>query len=88
MRRIIILIITSINCIFCSSQTKINKSKEIDITVKIGEIYSFKIDPIDAYFNDDDFERFGFKVDNVDVKSLTEGTVYTSDNLCGLYLIK
>lgn len=56
--------------------------------IKIGEIYSFKIDPIDAYFNDDDFQRFGFKVDNVDVKSLTEGTVYTSDNLCALYLIK
>ncbi|NML56717.1 hypothetical protein [Chryseobacterium cheonjiense] len=35
MRRIIILIITSINCIFCSSQTKINKSKEIDILIKM-----------------------------------------------------
>lgn len=56
--------------------------------IKIGASYSFKIDPIDAYFNDDDFQKFGFKVDNVDVKSLTEGTVYTSDNLCGLYLIK
>ncbi|NML56724.1 hypothetical protein [Chryseobacterium cheonjiense] len=33
MRRIIILIITSISCIFCSSQTKINKSKEIDISI-------------------------------------------------------
>lgn len=56
--------------------------------LKIGAIYSFKIDPIDAYFNDDDFQKFGFKVDNIDVKPLTEGTVYTSNNLCGLYISK
>jgi hypothetical protein len=56
--------------------------------IKTGASYSFKIDPIDAYFNDDDFQRFGFKVDNIDVKSLTEGAVYTSNNLCGLYLIE
>lgn len=61
---------------------------DIKNKIKIGEIYSFKIDPIDAYFNDDDFQNSGFKVDNADVKSLTEGTVYTSDHLCGLYLIK
>lgn len=54
--------------------------------IKIGAIYSFKIDPLDTYFNEDDFQKFGFKVDNVDVKPLTEGTVYTSNNLCGLYL--
>lgn len=56
--------------------------------IKIGEYYSFKIDPVDAYFNDDDFQRFEFYVEDVDVKPLTEGTVYTSDSLCGLYLIK
>ncbi len=54
--------------------------------IKIGAIYSFKIDPIDSYFNDDDFQRFGFKVDNVDVKPLTEGTIYTSNNLRTLYI--
>lgn len=59
---------------------------DIKNKIKIGASYSFKIDPIDAYFNDDDFQKFGFKVDNVDVKSLTEGTVYTSNNLCGLYI--
>jgi len=43
--------------------------------ITIGAIYSFKIEPLDTYFNDDDFQKFGFKVDNVDVKPLTEGTV-------------
>lgn len=54
--------------------------------ITIGAIYSFTIEPLDTYFNDDDFQKFGFKVDNVDVKPLTEGTVYTSNNLCGLYI--
>ncbi|ROI05033.1 hypothetical protein EGI16_06835 [Chryseobacterium sp. G0240] len=63
-------------------KNKFNKSAKI----KVGDSHSFRIDPVDAYFNDDDFQKFGFKVDNVDVKSLTEGTIYTSDFLCGLYL--
>lgn len=35
MKRLIILIIVSINCIFCSSQTKINNNKEVDILLKM-----------------------------------------------------
>ncbi|KPH14119.1 hypothetical protein [Chryseobacterium sp. ERMR1:04] len=54
--------------------------------IMVGQKYPLKIDPIDAYFNDDDFQKFGFNVEDVDVKPLTEGTVYTSDSLCGLYI--
>lgn len=51
----------------------------------VGKKYFLKIDPIDSYFNDDDFQKFGFMVENIDVKPLTEGSIYTSDSLCGLY---
>lgn len=41
MKKYIVVIITSFGCIFCSSQMKINKSKEIDILIdspwKFGE---------------------------------------------------
>jgi hypothetical protein len=56
--------------------------------IEMGKYYSFKIDPLDAYFNDDDFQKFGFMVEDVDVKTLTEGTIYTSDSLCGLYIFE
>ncbi len=71
------LIVTEKKC-----KNKFNTNAKI----KVGDSYSFKIHPVDAYFNDEDFQKFGFKVDNVDVKPLTEGTIYTSDFLCGLYL--
>lgn len=54
--------------------------------IVVGQKYFLKIDPVDEYFNDDDFQRFGFMVEDVDVKPLTEGTIYLSNNLCGLYI--
>lgn len=53
-----------------------------------GKKYYLKIDPLDSYFNDDDFEKAELKVDDVNVKNLTQGTVYMSNNLCGLYVLK
>lgn len=52
----------------------------------VGKKYSLRIEPLDSYFNDDDFEKAGFKVDDINVKSLTQGTIYMSNNLCGLYI--
>jgi hypothetical protein len=54
--------------------------------IVVGKKYSLKIDSLDSYFNDDDFEKSGFKVDDIDIKSLTQGTIYMSNNLCGLYI--
>ncbi|AZB28703.1 hypothetical protein EB354_05240 [Chryseobacterium balustinum] len=54
--------------------------------IVVGKEYPLRIDPLDSYFNDDDFEKNGFKVDDINVKSLTQGTIYMSNNLCGLYI--
>lgn len=62
--------------------------KSADYKIIVGKDYSFKIDPLDSYFNDDDFQRSEFTVENVNVKPLTEGAIYISDSLCSLYLIK
>lgn len=54
--------------------------------IVVGKKYSLRIDPLDSYFNDDDFEKTEFKVDDLNVKNLTQGTIYMSNNLCGLYI--
>ncbi|KYH07106.1 hypothetical protein A1704_00040 [Chryseobacterium cucumeris] len=58
-----------------------NKNK-----ILVGKKYDLKFTALDSYFNDDDFEKMEFKVDSVDVKSYTEGSIYFSNNLCGLYI--
>ena len=57
MKKIIIVILTCVNCIFCSTQTKLNTSKEIDILIKlpaklvkeVPTIYTIKNNTNDTY---------------------------------------
>lgn len=62
-----------------------SKDKLIEEIV-VGNDYLLKVVPVDSYFNDDDFERSGFTVDHADVKPLTEGKIYFSNSLCGLFV--
>lgn len=72
-----------INELVLSERNCKEKSKN---KIVVGKKYPLRIDPLDSYFNDDDFEKNGFKVDDIDVKNLTQGTIYMSNNLCGLYI--
>lgn len=66
----------------CKSKDMLNKK------IVAGNEYLLKVDPLDSYFNDDDFQKSDFKVDDVDVKPLTEGKIYLSNSLCGLFVIE
>lgn len=56
--------------------------------IAVRKKYYLEIDPLDSYFNDDDFQKGELKVDDINVKLLTQGTVYITNNLCGLYIVK
>lgn len=73
------LVLSERNC----KSNRQNKNKLAE-----GKKYYLKLDPLDSYFNDDDFEKAELKVDDINVKNLTQGTVYMANNFCGLYISK